>query len=128
MEDSIASVNDDIDMQSFCEFTIEETEGWLKENCTYVDLDKVNKARAMKLSDLRMIALEHILPKAKKAWLLKVLRREYIRIQFEDGSNIEYIPNTVFNKSENGYYRTITFDMAHIRNNFNNKVSSFKVI
>ena len=76
MEDSIASANHDIDKHSICEFTIEETEGWLKENSTSIDQAKLVKARALNLSDLRMIALKHILPKAKKTWLQKAMGRD----------------------------------------------------
>ena len=44
MEDSIASATHDIDKHNICEFTIEETEGWLKENSTSIDQAKLVKA------------------------------------------------------------------------------------
>ena len=52
---------------------------------------------------------------AKKVWLLKTLG--YASFKLKIGKDVmEYIPNTVFNISESGYYRTVTFDTAHLMN------------
>ena len=116
MEDSIAAVSAFEDTLKCCDFTSEDIEEWIRETCTTGDLERLNKAKEMKLADLRMSCVRYILPKARKAWILRALGRENIKIKMEDGSVIPYIPNTVFDKTENGNFQTITFDMAHLSN------------
>ena len=116
MEDSIAAVSERIGALNCCEFTSEDIEEWLKGDSTTTDQAKLIKAKEMKLLDLRMSCLKYILPKAKHAWMMKAVGREKITIQFEDGSTVPYFPNTVFDKTKNGYFLTVSFDMAHISN------------
>ena len=116
VQDSIEEESGNNDGLSCCEFTSEDIEEWLKGDSTIVDQDKFKRAKAMKLLDLRLACLRFILPKAKNAWILKGVRRGSITIKLENGMTIPYFPNTVFNKTENGFFQTVSFDMAHISN------------
>ena len=75
---------------------------------------------------LRIRALQYILPKAKKEWIRKTYGSEHLSVLLGE-RRINYIPSTIFEKSEPGYFTTFTFDMAHISNLLRESASKNKL-
>ena len=94
-------------------FTLEDLEMWLgsDEYCK----ERESECKKMTKPDLKIACLKYMFPKAKKAWLSKFLENGGFKIVLEH-AEIFYVPNTVFSKSNNGYFQTVTFDTAHIAN------------
>ena len=97
--------------------TLEDLEAYFGEvNCsTDLVAKRYTLCKRSKISSLRMNSLKYLLPLIKKNWIRKVYGRESIVIDATEG-DIFYTPSTVFEKTDNGYFRTITFDAAHIAN------------
>ena len=114
LQNSIAEFTSSAKMNHFDIFTLEEVESWLSCNKEFSRERETNSRKLTKV-DLKFACLKHILPKATKAWLMKNIGREGFRI-FLQNQEILYVPKTVFMKSVRGFYRTITFDSAHLTN------------
>ena len=105
--------------KSKASFTQEDIE-YLLNTCkakSNVDIrSRREQCLAMKIVDLRSLCVKEVLPGLKKRWLIQNYGMENIGVEFDDGS-VPYIPSTVFEKSRGGcYYRTVTFDPAHLSN------------
>ena len=114
LQNSIAEFTSSAKMNHFDIFTLEEVESWLSCNKEF-SRERETNSRKLTKGDLKFACLKHILPKATKAWLMKNIGREGFRI-FLQSQEILYVPKTVFMKSVRGFYRTITFDSAHLTN------------
>ena len=84
---------------------------WVSEH----PLWRTRYCRKLMKVDLKFACLKHILPKATKAWLIKNIGGEGFKIILKK-QEIFYVPKTVFMKSANGFFKTVTFDSAHITN------------
>ena len=80
--------------------------------------NRESQLQAMRVGDLRSLALKYLFPILKRQWLLKHYGQERITIFFQDGSRKDFIPNNVFFSNSKGYLRTVTFDFAHLLNLF----------
>ena len=74
-----------------------------------------NLLKSQKVTSLRNMGLKHIFPIVKRNWLLKAYGSEFIIVK-SVSADFEYYPNTVFEKSEAGFFETISFDAAHLAN------------
>lgn len=102
--------------ESDYDVSIDDIDEWLSEDAVMVqDEVRVRKLKSMNVGQLRLLCLTHVYPLAKKYWLSRSIGRENLLIKFSDGSSAKYIPNSIFDKTQSGYFRTITFDMAHLR-------------
>ena len=102
--------------ESEYDLSIDDIDEWLSQDALPVEDEvKVKKLKSLKIGQVRWLCLEYVFPLAKKYWLQKSLGRENLVIKFNDGSSSKYIPNSIFDKTESGYFRTITFDAAHLR-------------
>ena len=70
---------------------------------------------AMKVAELRAICLEEVFPSLRDRWLTKTYGKRTFTIII-NGDKFSYCPSTVFFRSKEGYFTTITFDPAHIAN------------
>ena len=109
-------------MDELNNYTNEDVENMLVSNSHQVNLKtknlRKNAVKELNLAQLRMLCLKHIIPKAKQIWLLTSLGMDSFHIHLDDGEVLKYTPNTVFEQIENKFFRTISFDYAHIINLF----------
>ena len=70
---------------------------------------------SMKISELRALCLNEVFPYLKEKWLKKAYGEKSLTIHV-DCKKIRYCPSTIFEVSQDGLYRTVTFDPAHIAN------------
>ena len=56
-----------------------------------------------------------------------MLGKDNINIAMSDGSNLLYTPNSIFQKNRAGYFRTVSFDYAHIINLFREHAAKGKL-
>ena len=98
-------------------YTLEDVEEMLSDNIVNATTERKEILRGIKLVQLRIICLRYILPKAKRIWLSSALGVENIEINLADGETLVYTPNSIFEKMQN-YFRTVSFDYAHIINLF----------
>ena len=70
---------------------------------------------AMKVAELRAICREEVFPHLRDRWLTKAYGKRTFTIIIR-GKKFSYYPSTVFSRSKEGYFTTITFDPAHIAN------------
>ena len=99
----------------FTGFSLEDIEDWLNEGSDSVDIGKEEECKILSVRELRIIAVKFVFPKAKKAWLSRVYGTESLCLDLCD-QTIYYTPSTIFDKSDRGYFTTLSFDMAHISN------------
>ena len=103
-------------------YTIEDVEEMLDGGNVYQDEESVaqrsNIAKTLTLAHLRLLCLRYLIPRAKQVWLKSSIGIESFQIYFNDGDSLKYSPNTVFEKINGQYFRTISFDYAHIINLF----------
>ena len=124
LEDSLAAVQQkDIEDN----FSLEDIEDLLK--CELVISNKSREAVVKKYSivKLREICLNHIFPVIKKKWLIQHFGKEKLLILFENGGKVEYIPSNVFHQTDSGFFRTVTFDYAHILNLYRESAAKGKL-
>ena len=111
------------------DLTVEDVEEMLTARDGNPDIKNREKVvKAMKIEALRKVALKHIFPKVKKRWIVKHLGHEAINIHLQDGQILMHEPSTVFSKSDAGFYRTITFDYAHLINLFRESAAKGKLV
>ena len=95
--------------------SIEEIEDLLKSNTCSANIDeRKEKCRRLSVRNLRKMCLGVVFPTVKKKWLTAAYHSSLIQIKFEN-QTFSYSPNTVFLK-KGGYFKTVTFDTAHIVN------------
>ena len=103
-------------------YTIEDVEEMLvaeNENKTSENQNQRRQVvKSFTLAQLRILCLKYLLPKAKRVWLDTSIGMESFNIHFDDGETLNYVPNTVFEKIDDKYFRTVSFDYAHIINLF----------
>lgn len=115
IEDSIAAECMSV-VENECDISIDDIVEWLHLDSILIeDPVKIKKLKGLAVTELRNLCLRHIFPIAKKHWLKKALGRENLIIKLGDGSSFKYVPNSIFEKTELGFFRTVTFDMAHLR-------------
>ena len=71
--------------------------------------------------------MKHIFPMIRRKWLLQNLGQENIFIHFKNGRTMEYSPSNVFHQTSSGFFRTVTFDYAHILNLYRESASKGKL-
>ena len=108
-------------------FTVEDVEEMLSDVMENPSEERKCAVKALKLSDLRILCLRHVIPSAKKKWLQSVLGKDYINITWATGSNTLYFPNSIFQKTKTNMFRTVSFDFAHILNLFREHASKGKL-
>ena len=110
----------EIEMYEITNYTIEDVEDMLKGRHEFVEIndERKNAVKKLNISQLRMICLKHIVPKAKQIWLSSSLGRDNFEIHLGNGEKILYTPNSVFENIGDNYFRTISFDYAHLINLF----------
>ena len=112
-------------------YTIEDVEEMLITNTVNVGDDSVNRrkqlVKSLSLSHLRFMCLKYLIPKARQVWLSSSIGMDRFQIHFKDGEIMNYIPNTVFQVIDGQYFRTITFDYAHIINLFREHAAKGKL-
>ena len=127
LEDSLALVQ--VQHDPIIGFSLEDIEEML--GCSSGDSRRDKsiemEVKQFKIAKLRLICLKHILPIVKKKWLLNNIGQEKIPIFFQEGDKYEYSPSNVFHKSREGFYRTITFDYAHLMNLYRESASRGKL-
>ena len=97
-------------------FSLDDIDCWLSLGLEgKLDEERKEFCSSLGVSELRNIAIEYIFPVAQKEWLRRAYGSEFISIKLDD-KIFSYKPSTVFEKTKSGYFRTITFDMAHISN------------
>ena len=114
IEDSIASIQTATGISSV-QFNLEAVEKYFEDGNECYDQNRIDMCTKLKVAELRAIALKFLFPKAKKDWLIDMNGSETIMMIFSDGSKVEYHPNNIFRKREQGVV-TISFDMAHLIN------------
>ena len=115
---SAALLENEID--EITKYTLEDVEDMLKAKSEFEEInhERKNAVKKLNISQLRMICLKHIIPKAKQIWLSSSLGRDSFEIHLGDGEKISYTPNSVFENIDDNYFRTISFDYAHLINLF----------
>ena len=63
----------------------------------------------------------------RRKWLLQNLGQENLTIIFNNGKKLEYSPSNIFHQTSSGFFRTVTFDYAHILNLFRESASKGKL-
>ena len=106
--------------------TLEDIEIMLSSASSYVGGDREVKLKSCKVGDLRMIGLRYIFPQLKKQWLIKAMGQEKIEIIFEN-DKVDFVLSNVFDKTTQGYFRTVTFDFAHLLNLFRESAATGKL-
>ena len=125
LEESIALVQVSHDQK--LDFSLEDIEEMLKAGEGSSDGGtRENDVRQLKIAELRLICLKHIFPLAKKKWLTTHLGQDRIAIFFQDGGKHDYVPCNVFH-SFDGYFRTISFDYAHLINLYRESAAKGKL-
>ena len=127
MENIVESValieNESTQISNFTSEDIEEIlSDWTEEG----NDERKKACKALKLAQLRLMCLKYVVPRAKKIWLLSALGRENITIKMSDGL-LTYTPNSIFQKTRSGFYRTVSFDYAHIINLFREHAAKGKL-
>ena len=129
-EDLMSSIHDNIDAVQYeigvTGFCLDDVDDWLSTDGSSKDASREEICRTLTIKELRMIALKYILPKAKKEWLHRTYGSESISVMIGE-QIIDYVPSTIFDKSEAGYFITLTFDMAHISNLLRESVAKNKL-
>ena len=110
------------------DFTLEEIETYFGDgNCSEdVKTQRYRECKAKKISDLRMLSLKYLLPLMKRNWIRNAYGSEIISIK-TDSQILLYTPSTAFSRTSSGYFRTITFDAAHIWNLLRESVAKGKL-
>ena len=118
LDNTIATIHDDQVVSMH--FNLEDVEKHLTQGTenNVADQERVDICKNHKAVDLRRIGVKHIFQSVKKGWILESIGSEHCLILFSDGTKIEYYPNTIFKKSDQGGFVTVTFDMAHLSNLF----------
>ena len=111
----IAMENLEVHHESFSQEDIEN----ILRVCKVKNKDDIVKRHescsSLKIAELRSLCLKESFPGLKKQWLIQNYEEESLAIHLEN-SVISYLPSTVFEKTQSGYFRTVTFDPAHISN------------
>ena len=124
VDENIVDEQNEVGFTGFC---LDDVDEWMEKDASKdVDISRVTECRELSVIKLRMMALNYILPKAKKEWIRKTYGSEQLNILLGEKS-INYIPSTLFEKSESGIFTTFTFDMAHISNLLRESVSKDKL-
>ena len=76
---------------------------------------RLKMCKKLKIDDLRFLCLKETFQRMKFVWLSEHYGSGYLQVNIE-GEISKYTPHTVFEKNIDGYYRTMTFDAAHIAN------------
>ena len=108
-------------------FTLEDIETMLTCDSTFVDPVREAELKSYKVSELRMVGLKHIFPQLKRSWMIQNMGQEKISIFFQDGDKVDCSLNNVFQKTSKGFFRTVTFDFAHIINLFRESLATGKL-
>ena len=113
LTESIAKILNDTEIVA-C--SLEDIEDWLTNNISCpVNPFREEKCKKMKKMDLCLAAVKYILPKARMEWLSEHYGSCSISIVLST-EQFEYSPSTVFEKSAEGHFTTVSFDMAHLSN------------
>ena len=99
------------------DLTLEEIESYFGDgNCSEdVETQRYRECKLKKVLNLRILCLKYLLPLMKRNWIRNAYGRENISIKL-DGQIVMYAPSTAFSRTTSGYFRTITFDAAHLWN------------
>ena len=124
LEDSLALVQASDNPPE--DFSLEDIEDMLGGGSNS-DKIRVQEIKKYKIAELRLICLKHILPLVKKKWLVKNIGQEKLTVIFQDGGKLDYSPCTVFHKLSDGFYRTVTFDFAHLLNLYRESAAKGKL-
>ena len=108
-------------------FTVEDVEDMISDVHVDPNDERKKAIKALKLSELRIVCLRHVIPRAKKLWLSAVLGKDHINIDMPDGTSLQYVPNSIFQKTKTNLFRTISFDYAHILNLFREHAAKGKL-
>ena len=73
------------------------------------------ECKKMKIHALRMLCLRYVFHSLKAKWVALHYGVANIVVQLEK-EKINYSPHTVFEKNKRNFYRTLTFDTAHLSN------------
>ena len=111
--DSIANVLNETVVKNIC--SLDDVEIWLTDEDCVDDGSRYLDCKKLKKEDLCIAALKHVLPNVKKQWLCENYGSSSLSIILSK-EQIEYSPSTVFEKTDEGFYTTISFDMAHLSN------------
>ena len=125
LEDTLTLVHEDQEVDT--SFTLEDIETMLGSDLTNVNPKREAELKSYKVGDLRMIGLRHIFPQLKKQWMIRNMGHETISIFCKDGQKVEHSSSTVFKKTGKGFFRTVTFDFAHIINLFRESAATGKL-
>ena len=112
--DTIANVMNEKEVVNF---SLDDIETWLTDsgNNEVVDPDRDEICKKMKKEELKMVCVKYILPNARKVWLQDAYGTDKLIVNLGT-EQFEYSPSTLFEKSEQGHFITVTFDMAHLSN------------
>ena len=125
LEDSLALVQQDEVLIE--DHSLEDLEDMLSCSSSSVDYNRELVLKTYKIIQLRLICLKHILPQLKKSWLIKNMGQEKIAVFFQDGDKVDYSPCNVFSMTSKGFFRTVTFDFAHVLNLFRESAAKGKL-
>ena len=114
VEDLCVSSENNVD--SFA--TLEDLESYfLLNSCSTDDIRKkrYDECKSQTVHTLRKICLMYVFPLAKKNWIKIFYGQESIEILTGQGTK-DYFPCTGFEKTKEGFFKTVTFDAAHLAN------------
>ena len=99
------------------QFTVEDVEEMLSNSIQPASRERQFEVSCLSVLSMRKRCLTYMFPLAKSKWLSSVLGgKDYITIASSSGSFLLYFPNSIFQKNDQGIFRTISFDYAHIIN------------
>ena len=76
--------------------------------------DRRETCKSMPVKELRELCLREIFPSVQAEWLTSAYGGSTLTVKLKD-EVLKYSPKTVFEKSD-GFFKTVTFDTAHIIN------------
>ena len=124
LSESIASI---LNEKEVIGSTLEDIENWLTPDPgSTASSSREAKCKEMKKVDLCLAAVKFILPKARRDWLQAHYGSESISVVLSC-NQFQYTPSTVFEKTPQGYFTTVSFDMAHMSNLFREAVAKNKL-
>ena len=83
--------------------------------------------KLLSVNELRATSLKYLFPTLKRQWLIKHFGQDKINISFQDSRKVDYVPSNVFHRSPKEFYRTVTFDFAHLLNLYRESAATGKM-